>query len=110
MNKLYLLFSATERVIRLESICRRLREIQAELELTIPSSQLKVQLSVMMETMTPIPEALSETDGLDGRKRMLENARHSFGTHLLGPEMNRLVSRNDTNESSYNFAMGIMSL
>jgi len=108
MNKVYRFCSATERVSTLENICNRLKRMEVDLEQTIPSSQLRVQVSVIMEVMVPILDACPRTEDLGETKRLLENARQAFGTHVLGPQMKKMVTGQETNESSYNLVMGKM--
>lgn len=80
MNKVYKFASATGRIAALKSIGKKLESIERDLENGI----LRVQVSVLLEAI-PNQDASNET------KKLLDNARRAFGTHVLGSQRDRFV-------------------
>jgi len=103
MNRFYKFVSANLRVQTLGAICKKLEDIERDLDNAIPLAQMMVQVSILFGATSN--ENTSEETNL-----LLYNARQAFGTHVLRSQLDRLVSGNSGNEGTHYLIMGKMYL
>lgn len=103
MNRAYKFITAPVRVETLRDICMKLERIERDLENAIPSAQLRVQVSVLLEAQAN-KDVSHETKLLP----VLDNGRKPLGTYALISQLDRQVSDNRSNEGTQYLILGKM--